>query len=113
MTTDFDYDKYPEIVKELHDCVKKHLPENEFEDSKLFWDEPEHFLIYNPIDWTVSSLAPVKAFFDEVNSILKPIMSECRGEADSAEWFQTVAPFNKATCKWTDEGFVLYIGPNS
>lgn len=112
VTTDFDYDKYPEIVKALQDCVKKHLPEIEFESSKLFWDAQEHFLIYNPISWTVSSLAPVKAFFDEVNSILKPIMSECRGEADSAEWFQTVAPFNKATCKWTDEGFVLSIGPN-
>lgn len=68
------------------------------------------FLVARSADVGFCSFADVLA--DSVvkrylNSILKPIQSECKGSSGDCGWFQTGAPFAEANWDWTDDGFIM------
>lgn len=104
---DFDYEKYPEILEELHQAVRKHIPEDQIEYCESAWDDKDFDILISSIIWYPRTLRVVQDFLDEVNAILKPIQSECVGSGGDCGWFQTGAPFAKADWVWTDQGFKI------
>ena len=102
----FDYEKHPEIVRAIHDTVRKRVPEEELQYCEEAWEEGNEGIICNNITWEVRRLRTIQDFLDEINEILKPIMDECDGSGEGS-WFIKESPFAVATWSWTDEGFKI------
>lgn len=104
---EFDFDKYPEILKRLQECVKKHLPEDDYENCEPFWyDEPYDLL--NDISWGPKSLRDIQDFLDEINEIIAPIKDQCDCEAHGT-WYHKERPSAVAEWKWTEDGFKILV----
>ena len=118
---DFDFKKHFDILEALHECVRKHVPEDQIEDCELFWNEAADYdyekgsgaecMVY-AVQWPTKKLRVVQDFLDEINEIIKPIMDECegydwRGERDFYNWVLCDEPFGIAEWHWTDEGFKI------
>ena len=103
LAIEFDFDKYPSIHQKLKECVKKHVPSDQYEYCESAWaEEPENLI--NGISWPTKKLSVVQDFLDEINAIIKPIDDECYFGAEG-KWYYCDAPFAVATWKWTEDGF--------
>lgn len=103
LAIEFDFDKYPSIHQKLKECVKKHVPSDQYEYCESAWaEEPENLI--NGISWPTKKLSVVQDFLDEINAIIKPIDDECYFGAEG-KWYYYEAPFAVATWKWTENGF--------
>lgn len=104
---EFDFDKYPAIVEALHNCVRKHIPEDQLRYCEDSWNDGEVGHLCESIDWYPRKLRVVQDFLDELNQIIKPIMGECTGGVIGSEWYINDPPFAIAAWDWTDEGFKI------
>lgn len=103
---EFDYEKYPEILSQLRKCVKKHVPEDEYQYCDPAWeDDPQQLIV--GVSWHTNSLRTVQAFLDEVNAIIEPIKDECDCGADGF-WYYPEYPFAVASWGWNEEGFKVF-----
>lgn len=103
---DFDFDKYPEILTALHNCVRKHIPSDQLKYCEQRWNEDEEEILVDDIQWRGTSLLKVQIFLDELNSIVAPIKDEFKAYPEG-KWYQTKAPFAVATWMWDKDGFKL------
>lgn len=106
---DFDYEKHADIINSLQQCACNHMPEQEIAYCKEEWEEAtwndgEYFRLCCSLYWSVTTLRTIQNFLDDVNSILKPIMSECTGLTEG-NWYIAEMPFAVATWIWTNDGF--------
>ena len=105
---DFDFEKYPQIIKAAHETVMKHMPPEEYEYCKDYLEdaqEDECFgLLIAGAGWYPNSLREIQDFLDVLNSIINPIIHECTGYCEG-KWYMTKSPFAVATWEWTDKGF--------
>jgi glutaredoxin-related protein len=106
ISMEFDYDKYPEILTSLRNCVRKHIPEDELGYSEEEWNENENGVLVNDLQWSINSLQAIQDFLDELNSIVEPIKAEFKAYPEGI-WYQTTAPFAVAEWDWTDDGFKI------
>ena len=105
---DFDYEEYPEVLAELQQAVRKHIPEDQVKYCENAWEDGDVGILVNFITWGPKTLRVVQDFLDEVNEILKPIKEECSGSSGACGWYQPRVPFVEANWDWDDEkGFVI------
>lgn len=102
---EFDFEKYPEILRKLQECVKKHLPKADYENCEPFWEDEPYDLL-NDVQWPTKSLREIQDFLDEINEIIAPIKEQCDCDAHGT-WYHTRPPFAIAKWKWTKEGFKI------
>ena len=107
LVVEFDFEKYPEILEALHDCVRKRIPDDEVDYCEGAWEDGDVGILCSSISWQPRKLRAVQDFLDELNGILKPIMSECSGSGVDSKWYIKEAPFAVATWDWTEEGFKI------
>ena len=105
LSVEFDFNKYPEILEALHNCVRKRIPHDEVKYCENAWAEGDVGILCSFISWYPRKLRVVQDFLDELNAILKPIMNECDGDGVDSKWYINEAPFAVATWVWTEEGF--------
>ena len=105
---DFDFEKYPLIIKAAHETVIKHMPPEEYKYCKDFLEDAQEEgcfgLLIAGADWYPKSMREIQNFLDDLNSILNPIIHECTGYCEG-KWYITESPFAVATWEWTDNGF--------
>ena len=106
LSVGFDHEKYPGILYELQNCVRKHVPKDQLEYCEGAWEDGEVSSLCSSISWYPRQLRVVQDFLDEINSIIQPINTECKCEA-SGRWYINVYPFAVAEWKWTDNGFMI------
>lgn len=104
---DFDYEAHPEILADLQQAVRRHIPADQVQYCEDAWEDDDVGILINSITWQPRTLRVVQDFLDEVNAILRPIQSECKGSSGDCGWFQTGAPFAEANWDWTDDGFII------
>lgn len=105
---DFDYEEYPEILTELQQAVRKHIPADQVQYCENAWEDGDVGILINSITWGPHKLRVVQDFLDDVNEILKPIKAECSGSSGACGWYQPRIPFAAANWDWDDEkGFVI------
>ena len=105
---DFDYEEYPEVLAELQQAVRKHIPEDQVKYCENAWEDGDVGILINSITWGPHKLRVVQDFLDDVNEILKPIKAECSGSSGDCGWYQPRIPFAAANWDWDDEkGFVI------
>ena len=105
ISVEFDFEKHSDILEALRDAVRKHIPPEELSYCEDRWED-EPYILVNSISWTPRKLRAVQDFLDEINAILKPIMSECDG-CGMGNWYIKHPPFAIATWDWTENGFVV------
>ncbi len=103
---EFDFDKYPQILDELRNCVRRHIPADQLVYCEQSWADGEQEILVEDIQWIDKSLKKIRAFLDELNSIVVPIQHEFKAYPVGT-WYQTTAPFAVATWDWNDEGFKI------
>ena len=103
---EFDFDKYPQILDELRNCVRRHVPADQLVYCEQSWAEGEQEILVEDIQWNDKSLKKIQAFLDELNSIVAPIQQEFKAYPVGT-WYQTTTPFAVAIWDWTDEGFKI------
>ena len=101
---DFDFDRYSEIIETLHDVVRKYLSSEDLPYSEDCWEDEDYNTLVSGANWDTRKLRDIQYFLDEVNAILKPILSECSGSGEGG-WYISKPPFAYATLEWTDNGF--------
>lgn len=101
--TEFDYEAYPELLKELQDIVRRSIPESELKYCENAWAEGDVHLLCNGIQWNCRSLKEVQSFLDQLNRVLLPIRDELDAGADGT--WENREEFAVASWDWTDEGF--------
>lgn len=105
---DFDFEKYPDIIKAAHETVKKHMPSTEYEQCKDYleeeWEDGNLEFLIAGTDWYATTMREVQNFLDDLNGILKPIIHECKGYCEG-KWYLIDPPFAVATWEWTEKGF--------
>lgn len=106
LSIDFDFEKHSDILESLRAAVRKHIPPEELSYCEDGWDDGEDGILVNSISWTPRKLRVVQDFLDEINTILKPIKSECDGYG-LGNWYIKHPPFAIATWDWTNEGFKI------
>lgn len=105
---EFDFAEHPNIVAELQQAVRKHIPADQLQYCEDFWEDGSLDVLINSIQWYPRTLRVVQNFLDEVNRILKPIKSECKGSGGDQGWYNPFYPFAEANWDWDDEvGFVI------
>ncbi len=102
----FEFEKHSGILKTLHEAVRKHLPKSEQEECENCWEDGYPYILIASVVWAPRKLRVIQDFLDEVNHILTPILSECKGESNG-KWYMKKAPFAIAKCEWTDDGFKI------
>lgn len=103
---DFDFEKHPDILEALHNCVRESIPADQLEYCEKAWKHGELGDLCSSIFWGPKKLRVVQDFLDKLNGILRPIIKECEGEA-TGNWYITTAPFAVASWEWTKEGFIV------
>lgn len=101
----FDFDTYFDIVDELHDAVRKKLPDEVVESCMDVWNDGEPGRVCSG-EWNVLKLSEVQDYLDEINSILESIRDCCAVSIDG-KWFCMDYPFGVASVIWTDDGFKI------
>ena len=101
----FDFNKYPDITNQLHNVVRKTLPDDVAESCLDVWYDGELGRVCSG-QWCISKLRDAQDYFDEVNLIINPIINECKIAIDG-KWFCTEYPFGVAAVNWTDDGFKI------
>ena len=103
LAIEFDFEKYSAILQKLRECVKKHVPSDQYEYCESAWEDDPQILI-NGVSWPTKKLSLVQDFLNEINAIIEPIKDECDCGADG-HWYYYEFPFAVATWDWTDDGF--------
>lgn len=104
---EFDFDKYPDIVNSLHQCVRNSIPKDQVKYCEDTWEEGEVGILVSSISWYPRKLRVVQDFLNAINDILKPIINECDGSGSEGKWYIKEAPFAIATWVWTNNGFII------
>lgn len=109
LDVNFDFDKYPEILEALHNCVRENIPADEVKYCEDGWKDGDVGILCYSISWDPVKLRDVQDFLDKINEILKPIMNECEGDGleFSSKWYIQEANMAVAWWHWTDEGFKI------
>ena len=102
---DFDYEKYPEILSNLHNSVKKHLPESEIQYCEDIWEDDPSDLLPG-IQWCTNDLNDVQLFLNEINDIINPIKDEIQPWADGL--WELRKRFVVASWIWTGTDFRIF-----
>lgn len=97
----FDMDKYPEILEELRNTVRRHLQDEvEIDYIEKVWEEEPSTIVDN--QWCPDKLIEIQDFADEITKVLSPIKDEIKvytiGNWDDRDKFAF------ATWKWTEDG---------
>ena len=101
---EFYFDKYPEILEALRNCVRKYVPHEALKYCEDDWNMYGQETLVAGIQWNDKNFKNIKAFLDEINSIVEPIKGEFKAYTDGY-WYQTTAPFAVATWDWDENGF--------
>ena len=104
---DFDFDAHPQILQDLQNVVRKHIPSDQLRYCEDAWADGDTQILISSITWTPRTLRPVKNLLDEINEIIKPILSECDGWSGDFNWCQVNVPFAVADIVWTSDGFAI------
>ena len=104
LDVEFDFEKYPEILEALQNCVRKRIPEDQVKYCEGSWEDGDTQILCSSISWCPRKLRVVQDFLDELNEILRPIIKECEG-CCMGNWYICTAPFAIATWDWTEDGF--------
>lgn len=107
LDVEFDFEKHSAILNALHDCVRRHIPENQIAYCEEAWADGDVGILCNSVVWYPRKLRIVQNFLDEVNEILKPIMGECSGCGLESKWYITGPEFAVASLDWTKDGFKI------
>ena len=102
----FDYEKHPDILEALHNCVRKNVPSDQIEYCEGTWEDGEVGILCVSISWFPRKLRVVQDFLDQLNDILRPIIEECDGYAEG-NWYIRSGPIAIASWNWTENGFVV------
>ena len=104
LIVDFDFEKHPDILKALHNCVRESIPEDQVGYCEEGWEFGDVGILCNSIAWYPSKLRVVQDFLDKINDILRPIIKECDGSG-MGNWYIMTSPFAIATWEWSKDGF--------
>lgn len=104
LVVDFDFSKYPDILNQLQDAVRRNIPSDQLEYCENSWKSGELQILISSIQWNPRKLCTVQEFLDEINMIIQPIMSECECYA-LGQWVITDGEFAVATWDWFQDGF--------
>ena len=105
LVANFDFEQYPQILEQLHACVRRHIPESELEYCEGTWEDGEPGILLSSIQWNTSDLHKVQVFLDEINAIIEPIAETV--DADSYGNWEIQSEFALAKCQWTGTKFEL------
>ena len=104
LNVEFEFSKYPEIVRALKDTVRKYVPEDQIGYCEQEWDDCGYDVLINSISWYPRKLRVVQDFLDEINRIIMPIKNECECMT-MGNWYIVDGPKAMATWEWFEEGF--------
>ena len=108
LCVEFDFEAHPDILAELQDIVRKHIPANQVQYCENAWADGDVGILINSITWQPKTLRIVQDFLDEVNRALLPIKSKCTGYGGDCGWYQTSNPYVEANWGWNEEkGFLI------
>lgn len=107
LSVEFDFDKYPDIVNSLHECVRNSIPKDQVKYCEDTWEDGDVGILCNSISWYPRKLRIIQNFLDAINGVLKPIINECEGSGFDSKWFIKEAPFAIATWAWSNNGFII------
>ena len=108
LCVEFDFEAHPDILAELQDIVRKHIPANQVQYCESTWADGDVGILINSITWCPKTLRIVQDFLDEVNRALLPIKSKCTGYGGDCGWYQTSNPYAEANWDWNEEkGFLI------
>lgn len=99
----FDFDAHPDILEQLHETVKKHIPKSEVGYCEETWEDGEPGILASGIQWITQNLCEIQTFLDEINRIIMPIKDECDCGADGI--WEIKDQFAVATWNWFEDGF--------
>lgn len=105
IVANFDFEKHPRIMEQLHACVRQHIPKSELEYCEETWEDGEPGILLSSIQWNTCNLHDVQIFLDEINEILAPIADTV--DADSYGHWEIPSEFALAKCQWTGTKFEL------
>ena len=101
--TDFDFEKYPEIIEQLHNIVRNNIPKSEVSYCESTWEFGDINVLCSGIQWNCSSLSEIQSFLDKLNKVLLPIKDEVNAGGEGT--WEVKNEFAVATWEWTDQGF--------
>lgn len=105
---DYETAAHPELAKKLSDCVCKYIPQDEADIMKRdFWSsvDDNRFIILSS-QLNCESLAEMKKMLDEINEILKPVVTDSSKLGTDGMWYDTES-FTVARIMPTDAGFEI------
>lgn len=105
LIANFDFDEYPEILEELHEIVRKYVPESQLVFCEDGWEDGEPGILLNCVAWNTCDFQEIQQFLDEVNSVLKPVADTV--DADSYGYWEIPSQFALAKCQWNGTEFEL------
>lgn len=106
LVVDFEFDKYPEIIEALHNCVRESIPADQVCYCENDWEYGDIGVLCSSIGWYPNKLRVVQDFLDKINDILRPILNECKGNG-MGNWYITDTLFAVAKWEWTEKGFMI------
>lgn len=104
LVVDFDFEKHPDILEALHNCVRENIPTDQVPYCENDWKLGDVGVLCSSIAWYPKKLRIVQDFLDKINDILRPIIKECDGSG-MGKWYITGTHFAIATWEWTQSGF--------